>query len=250
MKHPFGLYCRLKAQAAARGAAKKKAETEALSKEQEALRMAAIVDLMSVSDQQAGANGVVKGSNPSQDCQSFPAALKDPSNIKDGEEFNFLKKDFDVPQRVAAQVDCLGVRVDELKSQFDDNDIASSRLDDDDAHHIAERDTLPVANEEEDHKDRMARDDASLRAAVAAQATKDEGHAAGRGAAQTQTQPQSQTGSSRSGSRRRSSKSEEHMAQMKEKLDTLLDKEVNVESGSFFDLFELGDVVSSVFKYL
>ena len=136
--------------------------------------MAAIVDLMSVSDQQAGANGVVKGSNPSQDCQSFPAALKDPSNIKDGEEFNFLKKDFDVPQRVAAQVDCLGVRVDELKSQFDDEHKLSP----------------PV---------------------------------------------------------RRTSLSEEHNLFMKEKLDMLLDKDVNVmESGSFFSLFELGHVVSSV----
>jgi len=40
-------------------------------------------------------------------------------------------------------------------------------------------------------------------------------------------------------------KKNEHMAMMKEKLDTLLDKHVNViETGSFFSLYKLGDVVS------
>ena len=44
---------------------------------------------------------------------------------------------------------------------------------------------------------------------------------------------------------RRRSTSVEHNMLMKEKLDALLDKDLNVlESGSFFDYYELGDVVS------
>ena len=45
---------------------------------------------------------------------------------------------------------------------------------------------------------------------------------------------------------RRRSMSNDHNLLMKEKLDTQLDKAVNVvESGSFFDLYKLGDVVSA-----
>jgi calcium/calmodulin-dependent protein kinase (CaM kinase) II/calcium/calmodulin-dependent protein kinase I len=79
-----------------------------------------------------------------------------------------------------------------------------------------------------------ARDDASLRAAVQAAREKEE--------------------EARKGTkvvRRGNSKGDEHMALMKEKLDTELVKNVHVvDEGSFFDIYDLGDVVRCLLFFI
>jgi hypothetical protein len=159
--------CRLKAQAAARNAAKKKAEED----------KAAIAKLVPESSVNT-LPGVVKGSDPSRDCQSYPAVLRDVTKVKEGEEFDFLKKDFDVPQRVAAHSECTGVDVDQIKIKYTGIDNEQGELDD-----------------------------------------------------------------------TRHPKKENNVT--KKELDILLDKDASLlESGSFFDKFELGDVVSSLYCVL
>jgi hypothetical protein len=85
--------------------------------------------------------------------------------------------------------------------------------------------------------EKEAQDDVSLREAV--KAAKEEKEAAGRTQRQEET-PMKPV-------KRASSKSDEHMALMKEKLDTELVKDIHVvEAVSFFDIYELGEVVSTL----
>jgi hypothetical protein len=132
---------------------------------------------------------VVKGSDPSRECQSYPDVLKSSSSLKQDEDFGFLKKEFDVPRRVAANQECTGVSVGKLKSGFVSGD----------ADKVNGTDALAV-----------------------------------------ETRPRTSSTGGKN----------EHNILMKEKLDTLLDKDVNVlESRSFFDLYDLGDVVSISIDY-
>jgi hypothetical protein len=202
----------LKAQAAARNAAKKKEKEDEEAKEKEALRMAAIVGLLEPGASVSGAavarpDGTVKGSDPGRDCQSYPAVLRDPSALKEGEQFDFLKKDFDVPQRVAARADCTGVSVGQLKTHFDD--ASGMELDD-----------FDEEGEEEGSAEYIRRMSSIDEAREPA-------------------------------SMRRSPKQEKERTTLTKKdLDKLLGKDKDamssmLEAGSFFDLFELGDVVSA-----
>lgn len=126
----YNFVIRARAKEEALSAAKKQAEDEAAllvakraaeekleadHKTKEAMRMAAIVGMVN-SGSQNSVDGVVKGSVPSKDCQSFPVSLKDPSMVRPGEEFDFLKKDYDVPRRVAAHAECTGVSMNQIIS--------------------------------------------------------------------------------------------------------------------------------------
>ena len=114
---------RLKAEAAARKMSQKKSLTKDHPHENDGKSALgdSIVNL-NLKHIETVSPDVIKGSDPSHDCQSFPVALKDPSKLRDGEEYDFLKKDYDVPQRKAAQLDCAGVKVDQIKTKFDDDD--------------------------------------------------------------------------------------------------------------------------------
>jgi hypothetical protein len=206
------LFCRLKFQAAARNALKKQTEDEAEYKSNELGRISSVAGLMKPVDHQNRAAGVLKGSDPSLDCQSYPSIMKVFSEVKQGEEYDFLKRGYDIPQRVTVQTDCNSVNVSQLKSQYkgQDNDNSMNDID---------FDQLNMSNidDEDFYLEPMS-------------------------AIQEMEEPASM---------RRSPKKWKSMS--KEDWDRQLDRDVTaLESGSFFDLYELGDVVSVIclFCYL
>lgn len=193
----------MKAEAAARNSAKKKAEDELKEKMANSQTGPHLADQATA----LASKTLVKGSDPSRECQSRPV----PPGQEGGEgvgQFDFLNKDFDVPQRAAVEEDCTGVSVEELMTNYNWEQKRGS----------GEGDEEPNIREDHEFVRRMS-------------------------SIQEANEPASMRRSPRRPTKRLT----------KLDLDRLLDADVNVlEAGSFFDLYELGDVVSAVnsWKYI